>query len=109
MVKFVKTIKGPLFKIMKKPSYLLLTLFIAFLLVSITTLIINYQLIFNILFSSKDVGFKLSFLLNMLGGIITNNTEISLLTLVVTGILAGLNVSFLVFKFKANKNTEKKR
>jgi len=88
---------------MSRPPYLFLTVVIAFILIAVTSLIINYQLIYNMLVSGNDIGFKLSFMFNILGSIITNNTELSLLTLVITGLLAGINVAFMVFKFRTSR------
>lgn len=100
--------KEPIFLVLKSPYYLLIAFIVAFLMLAFITLILNISLIFNPIAPNYSIFDKALLVLKLLGGLITNNTLITITILIVTSLLAGINVALLFFKIKTLKSVNYK-
>lgn len=97
-------IKDSIFLVLKRPFYVLITFIVAFLMLSFSVLILNISLIFDPITPAYSIFDKALLLFKLLGGLITNNTPIAIALLIITSLLAGINVALLVFKIKSLKS-----
>jgi hypothetical protein len=87
-----------LFKILGKPGYLLLAIGVSLVVITFAAWLPNLHLVSRtIVSSSLDLGQKSNLLFGLLSSLQTNFTPVSLLVTTATAILAGIQLSLLVF------------
>lgn len=86
----------------------LLILLISFLYFAISTLILNYRLVFSTLIGDYPLTYKSTLIFNLLEGASTAFSKIDFVLLVITSILVGVNI-LLIIKTIIKLETQKKR
>lgn len=86
--------------VFKKPTYGLLAFCIAMLMVAISTYALNLPLIKSTLAAPWAINAKAALLAKLLGGVLTNNTVPALALLLLTSVLAGLNIAAAAYLWK---------
>ena len=96
------------FKILKNTRYSLLAIFITTLVLLTVLLLPNAASVYQVLTSSVvGWGDKLSFVFSLLGSINTNMSLFSAVSLVLTAVLFGLNITFLIYYIKQRQKSGK--
>jgi len=88
-------------------KYYLITILIAFAILAFLNFAVNFDFIINTLNSEYDLSKKIYIFIGLFEGILTTNTEITLISTSLVGILAGINTSFIIFKFRREKSLSK--
>ena len=96
--------KNPIYLAFSSFRYLFIFALASFLMLSFSLLILNISLIFDPISKNYTIFERALLLFNLLGGLFTNNTLFTSSLLIITSVLAGLNISLLTFKLKAIKN-----
>ena len=91
----------------KEKRYLVITVLIMIFIILFVNLLPNYTLLMGLL-SSGNISLFFKVLINLIPGIFTNNSILSLFTTLSTALLAGLSISLLVFKFKSMRELKLK-
>ena len=89
--------------VLKQPAYTGLTLCIAIFMIILNTYLLNWSLIRSTISEQWTIAAKAGLLLKLLGGVITNNTALSLTLLLTTSVLAGTNVALAVYQWKKHR------
>ncbi|HET9946484.1 MAG TPA: hypothetical protein VFQ63_00265 [Patescibacteria group bacterium] len=97
-------IKQEAFKI----HYLLLTLLVAIFYTAFTVYFLNYRFVLDSLLGRYPLQYKFSILLILLQGVFTAFSPLDATLLIVTGILIGINIVFLIITSKRVQNTKLK-
>lgn len=85
-------------QILLRPSFIIYTLLITLLYLSITMWLMNIKLLSFTLGSNFSLSAKLSIAASLLGGMFTSMTPFSLFLLVLSGILTGANLTLIYQK-----------
>ena len=85
----------------KEKRYLIITLLIMIFIILFVNLLPNFRLLKEAIFDDEIPFFKI--LYELINGVFTNNNFISLLTTALTGLLVGISISLIVFKYKSVK------
>tara|TARA_Y100000310_G_scaffold71983_1_gene67922 strand:- start:2888 stop:3442 length:555 start_codon:yes stop_codon:yes gene_type:complete len=88
-------------------KYYLVTIFIAMIIVSFLNFAVNLDFITHTITSDYALTEKLGVLVSLFGGIASTNTELTLFSLIIVGILAGINTSFILHKYHLEKKIQK--
>ena len=100
---FWQTVRNELFSF-KSFFWIILSSFIYF---TLSTLILNYRLIFQTLVGDYSLTYKLTLTFNLLEGAFTAFSKIDFVLLIVTSVLVGLNILLIaktIMKLEAQKN-----
>lgn len=100
----LENVRDCFFLVLRIPSYLLISLIAAFLMLSFSVLILNAPLIFDPITPTYGILDKMLLVLKLLGGLVTNNSMLAATVLIITSLLAGINVALLAFKIKSIKS-----
>lgn len=99
-----ETIKQEAFRI----PYFLLVVLVAVLYTAFTAYLLNYRFVLGTLTGSYPIPYKLSILLSLLEGVFTALSPFDATLLVITGILIGVNIVFILITAKRVQNTKLK-
>ncbi|PIN85604.1 MAG: hypothetical protein COV47_01280 [Candidatus Diapherotrites archaeon CG11_big_fil_rev_8_21_14_0_20_37_9] len=91
-----------------KKKYYAITIAIAIGIIFSINLAINSSLIFSIISGNYLVIEKITILFSLLSGTFSNNTELTIITLTIVGILTGINASFIMYKFSIDRKLSKR-
>ncbi len=97
-------VKNSMLLVFARPYYILVGIIAAFLMLSFSVLILNASLIFDPISMGYSAFSKVILLLKLLGGMITNNTFFSAAIMIITSLLAGINIALLAFRIKSLKS-----
>ncbi|HZX20216.1 MAG TPA: hypothetical protein VFF13_04330 [archaeon] len=97
------------FKIVfSEKKYYFITIFVALAIIFFLNFAINFELVTNNIFSNSGIGEKLTLILGLFQGTFTNNTPQTLLGITIVGLLAGINTSFIVYKYLLERKISKR-
>lgn len=99
----LRIIGNAILLILDSPLYIFIALLMAFLMISFMVLIMNVSLIFSPIAPGYTIFDRIVLVFNLLGGLFTNNTLISASLIIITSLLAGINVALLAIKIKSLK------
>lgn len=89
--------------VLKHPAYAILAIVTASLMIVVSTYMLNLPLIASTITASWTWTAKVALLLNLLGGAITNNTVPALALLLLTSLLAGINMTLAVYHWRKQR------
>ncbi len=92
-------------KILQKSAFLIPTLFIASVYVVFVVYSMNAPLVGSTIFGSFPMSYKVTLLVELLGGMWTAMTGLGLFTLVITAILTGANLTLITKRISALRST----
>ncbi|HLG25117.1 MAG TPA: hypothetical protein VI564_09365, partial [Candidatus Nanoarchaeia archaeon] len=85
-------------KIIGRPFYFLIAALASFVIAAISILLMNLSLLFDNLSPGYTLIERINLVINLLFGLFTNNTTAAILIIIITALLAGINISLAVFK-----------
>lgn len=93
--------------VFKEKKYYLITIGITILIAAFLNFAVNLDFIINTFNSDYDLLTKISIFIGLFEGIFTTNTEVTLLGITIVGILAGINTSFIIYKYRLERTISK--
>jgi len=104
----ISNIKRAFSMVFAEKKYYLVTIITALAIISFLNFAINFGFIVNTITSDYALMEKIGILISLFGGIISTNTELTLFSLLIVGILAGVNTSFIIYKYNIEKKFQKR-
>jgi len=95
--------------VFKEKKYYLITIGITILIAAFLNFAVNLDFIINTFTSDYDLSKKIYIFIGLFEGIFTTNTEVTLLGITTVGILAGINTSFIIYKYRLERTISKRQ
>lgn len=90
-------------RVLKQPAYALVAMGTAVAMIIISTYLLNLPLIWSMITADWTLPSKISLLVKLQGGFITNNTLPALVLLILISTLAGMNLALAIHRWKTQR------
>ena len=93
--------------VFKEKKYYLITIAITIAIAAFLNFAVNLDFIISTFTSDYELSNKIYIFIGLFEGIFTTNTEATLLGITIVGILAGINTSFIIYKYRLERTISK--